>query len=461
MKRQAVPPTGAAQTFEVNESFFSTTDERGIITSGNRVFSRTSGYELSELIGQAHNIIRHPDMPRCVFRLLWRQAQSGASFMGYVKNHAKNGNHYWVFALIIPVGKNLLSIRIKPITPWRETLESLYASLLETEEDSIAAGHSEAEAMDRSEAKLNATIRDLNYASYDAFSRRCLDAEIAQRDAELERRRLDLFPKNVRLRDDDFGLSQLFHATHGSYQKLSELLPQLESFVKASEQIRSRQAKVRNAAEDFRLHALNANIAAETLGASAITIGTITQFLHECAGTLSRDVQALDQEIGSTNRSVTDIATNLTVGRLQFEMLLSFLAELASSAAESQSAEQLVDMTEALRIGLKTTLSQSREALLALRKNIPKLRDTKERIRKVVINLNVAQIAGLTESSRIQEGQGLRTMFEDLRQRVSFTQAEMSQIDQAIDQLAKLTASAVPKVEAASAFLQRQITENK
>jgi PAS domain S-box-containing protein len=76
----------------------SKTDPRGIITYANEVFIEVSGYTEEELIGKPHNIIRHPDMPRTVFKLLWDTIKSGREFWGYVKNMAKDGSYYWVFA---------------------------------------------------------------------------------------------------------------------------------------------------------------------------------------------------------------------------------------------------------------------------------------------------------------------------------------------------------------------------
>jgi PAS domain S-box-containing protein len=80
----------------------SKTDPRGVITYANEVFIEVSGYTEEELIGKPHNIIRHPDMPRTAFKLLWDTIKSGREFWGYVKNMAKDGSYYWVFAHVTP-----------------------------------------------------------------------------------------------------------------------------------------------------------------------------------------------------------------------------------------------------------------------------------------------------------------------------------------------------------------------
>lgn len=80
----------------------SETDTKGIITYANRKFCEISGYTQEELIGQPHNIIRHPDMPKEAFSKLWSTIQSGQIWHGLVKNLRKDGQFYWVETEILP-----------------------------------------------------------------------------------------------------------------------------------------------------------------------------------------------------------------------------------------------------------------------------------------------------------------------------------------------------------------------
>ena len=70
--------------FGIEELFFSTTDPKGIIRSGNRVFARVAAYEEGEMLGRPHSLIRHPDVPRCVFKLLWDTLEDGRAIAAYV-----------------------------------------------------------------------------------------------------------------------------------------------------------------------------------------------------------------------------------------------------------------------------------------------------------------------------------------------------------------------------------------
>ncbi len=117
----------------------SMTDLKGRITYGNRIFIEFSGYSEAELIGAQHNIIRHPDMPRAVFKLLWDKIQNREECFAYVKNMAKDGSFYWVFTNVTPTfdpAGNItgyFSVRRKPKLSGVQTASAVYAAMLEAE----------------------------------------------------------------------------------------------------------------------------------------------------------------------------------------------------------------------------------------------------------------------------------------------------------------------------------------
>lgn len=90
--------TGKEVFFGDDEIIVSKTDLKGRITYANELFLNIAGYTEDEVLGQPHSMIRHPDMPRCVFKLLWDTIADGGEIFAYVVNRAKNGDHYWVLA---------------------------------------------------------------------------------------------------------------------------------------------------------------------------------------------------------------------------------------------------------------------------------------------------------------------------------------------------------------------------
>ena len=187
--RVPATPVNAPSDFDVSELFFSTTDAKGLIVSGNEVFVRVSGWSHDELLGAPHNIIRHPDMPRVVFQLLWRYLAEARPIAAYVKNMAKDGRYYWVLATVVPISGGYLSVRLKPTSDLFATVESLYAELLAAECEVEAAGGKPAQAMAASAALLQRRLGDLGFATYDEFMRVALPAEIRSRQAVVGTRR--------------------------------------------------------------------------------------------------------------------------------------------------------------------------------------------------------------------------------------------------------------------------------
>lgn len=98
MTKYLVTPTNKEVFFDKNQIIVSKTDLKGRITYANDVFCHIAGYHTREVIGAPHSLIRHPDMPRSVFKLLWDTIAEGKEIFAYVKNMAKSGDHYWVLA---------------------------------------------------------------------------------------------------------------------------------------------------------------------------------------------------------------------------------------------------------------------------------------------------------------------------------------------------------------------------
>ena len=138
-RRQRVTPTGEERTFSADEIIVSKTDTRGIITYANDVFLRVGAFRADEVIGQPHNLIRHPDMPRAVFQLLWDTLQRGEELFAYVNNLAADGANYWVLAHVTPsysaegriVGYH--SSRRRPSSEGMRAIKPVYERLLAEE----------------------------------------------------------------------------------------------------------------------------------------------------------------------------------------------------------------------------------------------------------------------------------------------------------------------------------------
>ena len=167
------PGSGEAP-FPVDEVFYSRTDDCGVIQSGNYSFKRTSDFNWQELFGAPHNVLRHPDMPKGIFWLLWEALKSGHPIGAYINNQAKDGLNYWVFACIVPCEGGFLSAHVKPTSQIFKLVQSEYAQMLDRE----ATGNLSPE--DSGQHFIEALAK-LGFASYHQFEAAALAEEVLSR----------------------------------------------------------------------------------------------------------------------------------------------------------------------------------------------------------------------------------------------------------------------------------------
>jgi PAS domain S-box-containing protein len=139
MKDSSIVPSRNEKVMREDDFLVSKTDLKGKLTYGNQIFIEYSGYTEAELLGQQHNIVRHPDMPRGVFKLLWDTLQEKKEIFAYVKNMSRDGSFYWVFANVTPSMdaqgqvEGYFSVRRKPRAQAVAAVTDLYRKMLEEE----------------------------------------------------------------------------------------------------------------------------------------------------------------------------------------------------------------------------------------------------------------------------------------------------------------------------------------
>jgi len=139
MTKYAVTPTNVERRFGEDEIIVSKTDTTGRLTYANDVFLRIADFTEAEVLGEPHSILRHPDMPRCIFNLLWERISAGKEIFAFVKNMTKGGDFYWVLAHVTPsfdMGGRILGYHSNRRVPDRSALakiEPIYRELLAEE----------------------------------------------------------------------------------------------------------------------------------------------------------------------------------------------------------------------------------------------------------------------------------------------------------------------------------------
>lgn len=161
MTEMAKVLTGVELFFDADEVIVSKTDLKGIITYANTTFAKMAEIKRAEALGKPHNFIRHPHMPKCIFKLLWDTLTSGKEIFAYVVNRSSKGNEYWVLAHVTPSFDqqgNIVGYHSNRRVPNREVLEGvikpLYKNLLEIERNAP----SKKEGLEKSSKALADTV---------------------------------------------------------------------------------------------------------------------------------------------------------------------------------------------------------------------------------------------------------------------------------------------------------------
>ena len=164
----AIQPTNTEQELSDDEFIILKTDLQGTMTYANSSFIHFSGYEESELIGQPHKMLRHPDMPRAIFRLMWDTLEDNREFFGYLKYLRKDGGYFWVFANLTPSFDDnqkvngSFSVLRKPHPTRLSFFSDLYPQMVEREKQIST----DTESMDASTEVLSSAIDGRDYDEF-------------------------------------------------------------------------------------------------------------------------------------------------------------------------------------------------------------------------------------------------------------------------------------------------------
>jgi len=357
--------------FSFEELFFSRTDSRGIIHAGNSVFQRISQYSWEELIKKPHNIIRHPDMPKGVFYLLWDFLKKGKPIGAYVKNRAKDGRHYWVFAIATPVEGGYLSVRLKPSSTFFPVVQDAYKSLLAFEREQKATPK---ESMEH----LLAALKSLGFGSYDEFMSIAIRKEFAARNKQLGR-------------NDEAFLRQ--------FQELTD----------RSSEIIKETAKIFTCYETNQYVPMNLQIRSAQLGDQGKTIGVISSNFS----VVSADIQV---EIDIFNRSAKEVFDRIYEGqfllctaRIQKEVCDFFRSE--SEGKTSDNAQEMT-LLEQQFISYQKKANSSMEAIV---RKIASFQEDCSRMKRCAASLEVIRVMGKVDAARLaNDSDGLNELIDEL-----------------------------------------------
>jgi aerotaxis receptor len=327
-----------------HELFFSTTDRRGVITSGNSVFERVSGYTLDELVGSPHNIVRHPDMPGAAFAIMWRRLAEGSPMAAYVANRTKAGATYWVFATVTPVPDGYLSVRVAPRSSLLPRVRELYAAVARFEADARAAGMTRAEAAAAGVGDLTRRLADLGYDSYEDLMDEALPLEVAAR-AHLIRERLE--------RPGAGGpAGSLLVAAHLLHEDLAGVIDRLDEYGRLASALADTASEALMGAQQLRGTVAAARGAGEHAAAVAPVLGSVATAMDGLAEQARESLESLVSDLRSTAELVARLRFQAALSGLHNDMAAAFAAEMVDGVAGPRTGVDVGHLAQALRSSL-------------------------------------------------------------------------------------------------------------
>lgn len=417
-----IASTVGEREFAAHEMFFSITDEKGIIKSGNEVFVRVSGYAKEQMVGRPHNLVRHPDMPRAVFKLLWDEIGAGRPIAAYVKNRAADGRHYWVMGTALPTKGGYLSIRIKPTSPYFKVAQGLYTELREIERGIEGAeGLNRKEAIEASTARLVAALHDAGFENYEAFMRAALLAEVRAREEHLA----GMATGPVRLTGANAVQTETLKNLGEMNDYLAQLVLRLDDYVKLNVHLAEKATFVRGLADEVQLFALNAIIAASKAeGHDGAAIGAVAGLLRSQSDACNIVFAALGESIAEAAATLGQMLFPVAAARLQGEMLQSFMAETLARGECEAGCEDLVALHYCLERGiasLTALMTELDSRLRALQTNVQNLRGALKTMAALSLN-------GRIEAARIEDAGQFTTLFTTVGEQVADAWAELDEL---------------------------------
>jgi aerotaxis receptor len=404
MARKKIEPVNAESDFQVHELFFSQTDKKGIISFGNDVFTRVSGYDLGEMINKPHNIIRHPDMPKAVFKLLWNRALAGHPVAAYVKNLASNGFYYWVLAVVSPYNGDLVSVRLKPTSGICDLVAKIYAKTREYERT-----HS----IDESVKFMLSEIASVGFPTYEEFEAEVLRREIGSR-FELMKSRVSAAGKDELVRKDgDTDIQSFFSrinricmAATTDFQQMLKITGKL--IASRGELKRDCQA-ILVSCKALGNMVVNMAITAEKIGQSAKTLAEIAVGFEKFANDVQGAVNLIDKSMVDADVSIVQCQFLVASSCLQIEMVRFYVTELQAVHQRADDIAMNYDQGMGVLASFietaKFNIEQTSLNLGALVNTAVRFSGEIEAMEYAISGLEVIRLSGNVESSSAPGGE--------------------------------------------------------
>ncbi len=358
-------------SFGFDELFFSRTNKKGIIESGNSVFQRVSQYEWDEMLGKPHKVVRHPEMPRGVFSLLWDTIGKGEMIGAYVNNKAKDGSNYWVYALVSPIADGYLSVRLKPSSDYFEIVKQKYNDLLQLEKK-------ERLTPEQSQEKLLEVINELGFQTYKHFM-------------------IESLMKELECRQQELGGEPI------------EELELLRGALKSGTQLQGNSELIFDAYKKTSLVPINLEVQSARIGQTAASLATISTQYDKLAKEIQEQIKLFAESGKMVQEKVKDCQFYVCNSILQREIFQFFEQEVKETPVHKEGEMTILNQLRNQQI------HSARSSLDEIQNEFRQFKKVCDDVKKLSIGLEMVSISGKIEAAKLTNESGeLRGLLDEL-----------------------------------------------
>ncbi|WP_138431360.1 PAS domain-containing protein [Fodinibius saliphilus] len=428
--RTAVP-TNQESPFKIYELFFSVTDPKSNMTFVNEIFQRVSKFDHDEIIGQPHKLIRHPDMPRALFKIFWDRLKANKPVGAYVKNMAKDGSYYWVKALAFPCEDGYLSIRLKPTSHLFGKIKDIYDETLQVEK-SREKEVGKREALEQSEQYLLQLLKNEGFANYETFMWDALRQEMYKREEALANT-----SKTTRSQThtDEFpdALLELEPV-------LQELVISLNTLKDIHSDLVQYSDYILELARSILLLSINAQIGSSKLDQDDIALSVIAEQMGDQSIEGEEKLLDMKNNIQGLSDLISMLNFDILSSKLQVEMAIDFMDEIANKVYEDKKSTITPDkVIELLYDSFLPRLSSISNGLGKLPDYLKNLLGNVEEIEKFLLILRLIHNTGKVEVARLNDdGNSFHTTIKELLQEVTTAQNHLDKLSNLIHRHQKM-----------------------
>lgn len=465
MADHSIQPRNVEADFRVEELFFSTTDLRGIIRNGNDVFARVAEYRYGELVGRPHNIIRHPEMPACVFQLLWDTIRQGRPIVAYVQNMTRSGAYYWVTALVTPSIDGYLSVRLKPSGTIFPSVKRLYGELREREIANIRSGMSRRESLEDSTNQLSQMLSAEGFRDYQEFMSSALRSELSSRDESIQFDFISSeYSHHKTLANQSLDpMRAIIVEGRSIFGHVMTLFRQIDDFIRLNQTLTDKAAFVLELTESFQMISMNAAVEAAKVGGRGDSLSVIADHLGSTSRDIARFVNEMRNRISELSPLLSQVSFSLAAARLQIEMFLVFCEEMASRSSAVETADQQLmqshtpDMMRQLQSAFQVTFNEAVTGLHHLDKPLAELNDLCEDLRRTILTLLFSRLIGTIEATPLERDRNFNVIFEEIHRLIDDAKSQLVDLSRSIQDIHVRLAHIPPLTEECNAGWDRII----